>query len=539
MRFFHKQFRSILLLYSFVLVRLLSPKLCLARDAPYELSLRQDLSLDEDELFEASTHDAIQPSDSISTRRQQHLRHEYESTKSNLKKERNLSKLLKGQLGHAAHPFVTSQFDVNEVTSQFMFFDTVRHSEDNSIMNDTSRQASLRRLNRKQNDDDVGGWIPSAFPDPVKNPEMCHIPYSFRFDDAKNKSTILFCDPDEALNDEDREFIGRALVEFSLFHDQEGPGCDLENNYNLGVSEGWKEYRMTGTAFADLRGGGGKVSSLGGSFISNREEDIETINRRVEIGIAIAKKVDVDAILRKFQFYSFEDADSMTDDAAQFFASILHNQWFNDKNDTGESSKSVDCDKEGQGVNGILIFLSIEDRVCFISSGDNISSILPWWRLERVVTGMRENLKRRNYSEAIIGAIQEISEMLNKPPTVTEKLKDFLSRFGLVFLFSISTFALAVYGEIRERQRRYEFAEINTRLTDVEEEKARMLQQMYKTDCCPICLEDFVRDDRVSDGIPSYGSDGRPVKMLRCGHIFCATCWRTWIQRYVAELLDL
>ena len=531
MCFFHKQFRSILLLYSIVLVRLLSSRLCLARVVPYELSLRQDLNLDEDELLEARTHDVLQPSTSMNARSQQPRRHEYESTKSDLKKGRQLSKSLKGKLGRKAHPFVSSHFDVSEVTSQFLFFDTDRDSDDNSIMNDTSRHASLRRLNRKQNDDDVGGWIPSTFPDPVKNPEMCHIPYSFRFDDAKNKSAILFCDPDEALNDGDREFIGRALVEFALFHDQEGSGCDLENNYNLGVSEDWKQYRMTGTAFADLRGGeGGKVSSLGGSFISNREEDVEIFNKRVEIGVAIAKKIDVDAILRKFQFYSFEDVDSMTDDAAQFFASILHNQWFKDKNDTGELSKSADCDKESQGVNGILIFLSIEDRVCFISSGDNISSILPWWRLERVVTGMRENLKRRNYSEAIVGAIQEISDMLNKPPTVTEKLKDFLSRFGLVFLFSVSTFALAVYGEIRERQRRYEFAEINTRLTEVEEEKARMLQQMYKTDCCPICLEDFVRDD-VGDGIPSYGSDGKPVKILRCGHIFCATCWRTWIQR--------
>jgi len=62
------------------------------------------------------------------------------------------------------------------------------------------------------------------------------------------------------------------------------------------------------------------------------------------------------------------------------------------------------------------------------------------------------------------------------------------------------------------------------------------LQQSYKTDCCPICLEELgshCKDEskRLVDkyGIPLYGSDGKSLKMLRCGHIFCSCCWKAWV----------
>lgn len=30
-------------------------------------------------------------------------------------------------------------------------------------------------------------------------------------------------------------------------------------------------------------------------------------------------------------------------------------------------------------------------------------------------------------------------------------------------------------------------------------------------------------------GIPLIGSDDRPIKMLRCGHIFDESCWKLWV----------
>ena len=31
-------------------------------------------------------------------------------------------------------------------------------------------------------------------------------------------------------------------------------------------------------------------------------------------------------------------------------------------------------------------------------------------------------------------------------------------------------------------------------------------------------------------GIPPRGSDGLPIKLLRCGHVFDETCWRCWVR---------
>ena len=80
---------------------------------------------------------------------------------------------------------------------------------------------------------------------------------------------------------------------------------------------------------------------------------------------------------------------------------------------------------------GVLIFISIEDRVCFISTGNGISSILPWWRLEHIVSSMKPNLRHRQYGDAVLTAIDDLSDMLLAgPPTPVDRLHDFMERFG-------------------------------------------------------------------------------------------------------------
>lgn len=32
-----------------------------------------------------------------------------------------------------------------------------------------------------------------------------------------------------------------------------------------------------------------------------------------------------------------------------------------------------------------------------------------------------------------------------------------------------------------------------------------------------------------SFGVPLIGTDNKPIKMLRCGHIFDSTCWKIWV----------
>jgi hypothetical protein len=124
-------------------------------------------------------------------------------------------------------------------------------------------------------------------------------------------------------------------------------------------------------------------------------------------------------------------------------------------------------------------------------------------------------------------------------------------------------------------------------MSHVEREKARLLQREFKTKSCPICLENFddgldiegepsselaleneYKQDQYADeldgdtgcqcccarkaktkqnteskeepkksalrrvdsyGIPIMGADHHNVKMLRCGHIFCDSCWKEWV----------
>jgi len=145
----------------------------------------------------------------------------------------------------------------------------------------------------------------------------------------------------------------------------------------------------------------------------------------------------------------------------------------------------------------------------------------------------------------MLAGIHELTVMLESgPPSMQSRLRDFLSRFGVVLGFAIVTFLFGAWGEYRDRRRRWQYAERRSNMTAVEREKARKLQREFRTRSCPICLENFYEGDpenppsspfvsvfrRIDSlGIPLRGTDDKPIKMLRCGHIFDETCWRQWV----------
>ena len=315
--------------------------------------------------------------------------------------------------------------------------------------------------------------------------------------------------------------------------------------------------------------------------------------------------MNIRAVLREEQmFYAYGDDDDMVNDAAQIFARSLHNQWWESRqistitnsktSDNGDvlahpssSSNSSDGetekdqsfhtggwfaprapDSESNNLQrkmdfGILIFLSIQDRVCFISTGNAISTVLPWWRLEHIVASMKPDLRHRDYGRAILTAIDDLSEMLEAgPPTLEDRIHDFLARFGVVIAFALFTFLFGAWGECRDRRKRWQYAESRSKLNAVDREKARLKQKEFQTQHCPICLESFARcdDDDItvatndgscvesncekkasctrassgmirvdSYGIPLNGADEKKIKFLRCGHIFCESCWKNWV----------
>jgi hypothetical protein len=92
-------------------------------------------------------------------------------------------------------------------------------------------------------------------------------------------------------------------------------------------------------------------------------------------------KMDVPSVLRQGTYYTYEDEDDMVNDAAQIFARYLHEHWWAQEDTNRDYA--------------ILIFLSVEDRVCFIATGASIDSVLPWWRLEHIVSSMKPDLRHR------------------------------------------------------------------------------------------------------------------------------------------------
>ena len=155
-------------------------------------------------------------------------------------------------------------------------------------------------------------------------------------------------------------------------------------------------------------------------------------------------------VLRGASYYTYEDEDDMVNDAAQLFARYLHDAWWEEtecSNTPPGPSLPPGC--YGGREYGILIFLSIQDRVCFISTGAGISSILPWWRLEHIVTNMKPDLRHREYGGALVRAIGDLEMMLKEgPPTMKDRFHDFVSRFGVVIAFAVFTFVFGAWGEV-------------------------------------------------------------------------------------------
>jgi len=276
----------------------------------------------------------------------------------------------------------------------------------------------------------------------------------------------------------------------------------------------------------------------------------------IEVAIALVKKINLPAILRADSYFFYSDQDDMVNDAAQYFARYIHDTWSKHLSQEQQSATSPG-EQIPPPTNLVLIFISTQDRICYISSGSKIAAVLPWWRLERVVQDMKPNLRKGQTGEALSVAIDDLSALLIEgPPTIIDRLIDFLQRFGIVMGFTLFTFVFATWGECRDRRKRLFFAIRRSRMTAAEKEKARLLQKEFNTKMCPICLEPFEMDigkgtDEDKDslkkgksenkkqrrklkrvdsfGIPTIGTDDLPIKLLRCGHIFDESCWKAWV----------
>jgi uncharacterized membrane protein YgcG len=187
-------------------------------------------------------------------------------------------------------------------------------------------------------------------------------------------------------------------------------------------------------------------------------------------------------IIQKMQLSKYSDIDK----SADYFASSLHNNW-------GVG------DKETQ--KGVVLFLSVYDRVVHFSTGKGVQDILSAPVIDSLISGMRNYLRKSDYGSAIIHTIIEMDLLLTrkikstyaKPTAQQMRAEQTESPWETFFAFVL--FVIFVAGAffiqyIRNRRLgNYEKGkdELNKLMKEVDNIK----EHKFTCTSCPICLEDF------------------------------------------------
>jgi len=235
-----------------------------------------------------------------------------------------------------------------------------------------------------------------------------------------------------------------------------------------------------------------------------------TYNHSLEIGIAMVEQMDIESEEEE------EDDDGILDTEAERFARILHNIW-------GVGS-SQECG------NGILFFLSIKDRVMYLSVGTSLTSLLTTHRIQQILNEVRPVLRQQKYRQALSETLlQGILHQLEKgPPFFYERTIQPHVPFALICFFFV---ALYKFQKQYADQQRRDYAQLHSQLSQMDQDRALALMGQYRCTSCPICFESFQPSNNNNNNTTTWnGHDGRPIQLLRCGHAFDQTCWEEWIQ---------
>jgi uncharacterized membrane protein YgcG len=210
----------------------------------------------------------------------------------------------------------------------------------------------------------------------------------------------------------------------------------------------------------------------------------------------------------------FGPNDDHQEKGARVFAQYLHDNW------------GVGLDTPCGGT-GVLIFLSDKDRAIYISRGSALESVLTDRRLDRTIESMKVFLQKQEYGEAIMNALREIEFLIHLgEPDFRERVNDWIAAYTGMVWFAVIV-GLAVRHIWKDQQTRRTYARVASHLDELDRSRAEALQGRFLAVSCPICLESF---EPLVEGINAQkGSDGLPLKLLRCGHVFDETCWTEWV----------
>lgn len=289
------------------------------------------------------------------------------------------------------------------------------------------------------------------------------------------------------------------------------------------------------------------------ALVSDADKDIIEgyINSlsRAQIAVAIIYKINHDGLNSK---------DDNTMEAAKFFSTELHNTW-----GVGSSTSN----------DGILIFLSISDRVVYLSTGSGVKHLFPQHRIDGVIDNMKSDLRKGEYGSAIQKCIIQIDAILSGDSNseLEEKLSSSSSSaigvyFSYIFYSLFFCFIIgSQYSKYREYQRLNSMQKGQAALDRLMKEVEQSSESFkFHSSSCPICLEAYPSTN-LSSSSPSSSSDmesesgdacgetsktiiapsssgegsnssspkvdatRRPMG-LQCGHTFCFSCLETYLK---------
>ncbi|KAH3757729.1 Dynein heavy chain 12, axonemal [Pelomyxa schiedti] len=156
--------------------------------------------------------------------------------------------------------------------------------------------------------------------------------------------------------------------------------------------------------------------------------------------------------------------------------------------------------------NGVLLFVSIQDRVIHISTGAGAKKVMTENAIDAVFELARPLLKAEKYDEAVAVAAWKIHEILLKGKS------NFFDKWGWVIIGFFVVIALIKFFMPSDYSRCHRHLERLER----DRETALKKAERFAATSCPICLEDFK---------PTSQSE-----ILICGHKFCKSCITRWTQ---------
>lgn len=164
-------------------------------------------------------------------------------------------------------------------------------------------------------------------------------------------------------------------------------------------------------------------------------------------------------------------------DQAAYFAQQLHNQW-------GVGDKTCK--------NGVLLFLSIQDRQAFISTDDTARTFITDIIATQIITSARPLLRSQKYGDAVYKILVDIGMVAAGhalPDSHGEEDSDW-DWFGILLLLVILTIIVSTCWQSYKRRREYK--ECRNVLSKLKTEQDNLRSRMWSTPrSCPICLEDF------------------------------------------------